>query len=129
MAKKNWYLAEVPELVTKIYKKVLERDWDPEGLIAWGSCLDRGEKTVREVVRGCALSQEHTERFIEGSTPEDGVKTCYRHILNREADPEGLAQWTDVFVQEGIDDVIKGRPFLEEFAYFLVLYPVYCACC
>ncbi len=55
MAKK-WNIDEVPALVSHIYRAVLERDWDSVGLIIWGCSLNRGELSVREVVRHVALS-------------------------------------------------------------------------
>lgn len=105
---KNWNLNEVPNLVSNIYRRVLERDWDPVGLIGWGSALDRGEMSVREVVRCCALSQEHMDRFIRPNSVAEAVKICYRHLLAREADPGGLQNWIRVFQQEGVDNVING---------------------
>lgn len=105
---KNWGIHEVPTLISNIYQRVLERDWDPVGLIFWGSQLDRGEMSVREVVRRVALSEEHMARFIKPHSVEEAVKICYRHLLAREADPGGLQNWVKVFQQEGVDNVIHG---------------------
>ncbi len=58
-------------------------------------------------------------RFIKPNTLEEGVKICYRHLLAREADPDGLKTWVRVFEQQGADDVINGlvdsKEYMERF--------------
>lgn len=115
MPNKNWNTSEIPSLISSIYHQVLERPHDEEGLVHWGAMLDSGERSVRYVVRSIALSSEHTERFINNSTPQVAVKNCYRHLLARDADPEGLQYWTGVYNSEGIDNVINGLVWSEEY--------------
>jgi len=105
---KNWEINEIPALLNSIYMQILERGWDPVGLIHWGSRLDRGEMTVKSIVNQVVMSQEHMDRFIRGNTIEDGVKILYNHLLNRTADQGGLDNWVKTFELEGVDDVIRG---------------------
>ena len=49
----------------QLYQRVLERQIDDGGLIHWGSKLDRGEATVKELVREIGKSQEYFQRFVQ----------------------------------------------------------------
>ena len=108
MAKKQWDITAVPDLVKQIYNQVLERDPDNVGLISYGCALNRGESSVRDVVGAIGLSQEYADRFITPNTIADGVKLCYNHFLARDADPDGLASQEQLALAQGMDAVITG---------------------
>jgi Ca2+-binding EF-hand superfamily protein len=90
-------------VVNEIYRHVLEHAPD-SGTTPWVERLSGGT-TVREVVRGVAKSSEHLQRFGTDSR-ESVVRTLYRHLLNREPDPQGLRDWADGVARRGLPYVI-----------------------
>lgn len=76
-------------VVGAIYQRILERPYDPGG-IGWINQLRQGKNTVRELVRDIAKSPEYAQKFLSGDR-QAGVTTIYRHLLDREPDPDGLA--------------------------------------
>jgi hypothetical protein len=90
-------------VVDEIYRHVLERAPD-SGSAVWVDRLNSGT-TVREVVRGIAKSPEHIQRF--GTEDRNSViNTMYRHILNREADPQGHRDAVNTAARRGVGVVI-----------------------
>ena len=64
-AKTNYDLAAAAAKIKQLYQQVLERQVDDGGLIYWGSKLDRGEATVKEIVKEVGKSQEYFQRFVQ----------------------------------------------------------------
>src|SRR5688572_24127652 len=90
-------------VVDEIYRHVLERAPD-NGSAMWVDRLNSGT-TVREVVRGIAKSPEHIQRF--GTEDRNSViRTMYRHILNREPDPQGHRDAVNTAARRGVPVVI-----------------------
>jgi phycobilisome core-membrane linker protein len=121
---KQWDSHEVPQLVDRIYRQVLERSiLNPDGsstdsgLMYYGEKLQSGEMSVRNVVRALGLSQEYQQRFIIPNVDQDGVKLCYKHFLAREPETEGLNYWTKLAETEsaGWPAVINGLINSEEY--------------
>lgn len=104
----KWDINLVPGHVERIYRQILERNFDNVGLVFWGCQLTRGEKSTKAVVRDFGLSAEYTQRFVIPFTPQQQVELCYRHFLARPSDPAGLKVWLDRLVTDGIDAVIDG---------------------
>src|SRR5688572_19177232 len=81
-------------VVDELYRHMLERPPDA-GSSHWVQELQGGRLTVREVVRQIANSEEHTRRFLQADTNDEGpayersVAGLYRHILGRQPDPGG----------------------------------------
>jgi hypothetical protein len=75
------------DYVEALYRAVLARDADPNGLAAWAGLLDSGKMTRLQVVQGIRQSQEHfTQEVTE----------FYTTILNRGPDPTGLQNWVQL---------------------------------
>ena len=90
-------------VVDEIYRHVLERAPD-NGSTVWVERLMSGT-TVREIVRGIAKSPEHLQRF--GTENRDSViRTMYRHLLNREPDPQGHRDAVNTAARRGLTVVI-----------------------
>jgi Ca2+-binding EF-hand superfamily protein len=90
-------------VVDEVYRHVLERSPDA-GSQVWVDRLMSGT-TVREVVRGIAKSPEHIQRF--GTENRDSViRTMYRHLLNREPDPQGQRDNVNAAARRGLSVVI-----------------------
>lgn len=131
------------DYVKQLYQAFLGRDYDAAGLADWVGQLEQG-KTREEIFNGFALSQEFkglceqygiTQGYriavpAYGTVPagncsmcgkEDGVtgfvKRLYRVCLNREADAEGLKDWTGKLRNrtESGRDVAYGFIFSPEF--------------
>lgn len=108
-----------PELVRKIYARVLERGADDSGMITWGSALTRGELTVKEVIRNIAKSPEHQARFYYNSTMSSYISILIDHLLARGAATDDLKLWLDILAKRGpdpvIDGIINGREYNDRF--------------
>ena len=86
--------ALTPEMyVQRVYEVVLGRtEVDIEGVAHWTDELEGGV-SAGEIVREFFRSEEYRSR---GMTNEQTVTLCYRAMLGREPDAEGLAAWTAV---------------------------------
>src|SRR5688572_15754489 len=73
------------QVVDHVYRQVLERPAD-QNSSAFVERLQRGNATVRDIVREVARSTEHKQRFLDG-TREAAASQLYRHLLNRQPDP------------------------------------------
>jgi Ca2+-binding EF-hand superfamily protein len=103
-------------VVDEVYRHVLERAPDA-GSNAW---VDRlvGGSTVREVVRDVAKSPEHIQRFGTENR-ESVIRTMYRHLLNREPDPQGLRTNVTIAARRGlpvvIDEFVNSQEYQQSF--------------
>jgi hypothetical protein len=79
--------ADSQQYVTSVYRDLLGRVPDPEGLRAWTDAVADG--TNRSAVANAITSStEYRSRLIEG---------VYADLLSRQSDPVGLAVWLDQF--------------------------------
>jgi hypothetical protein len=72
------------DYVEGIYRAVLNRDADPDGLSSWTGQLNDGSATRLKVVQGIRNSPEHFGQEIDA---------FYQTLLGRAADPLGRAAW------------------------------------
>jgi hypothetical protein len=107
---------QVPQTLTQLYHRVLERDPDPEGLVYYGSRLWRNEANVKDAVKEMGLSSEYRERFVQNKPTDEAVTLCYQHFLAREPDPHGLEGYQRVAQAHGFPPVITGLIESEEYA-------------
>ena len=80
------------EFVGRCYKEILGRDASPAELENWIGQMVNGTKTPDQIARGFLFSNEFKAK---NTANEDLVKILYRVYMNRDADPEGLATWTE----------------------------------
>ena len=81
------------QVVSAIYRQVLERNANGNEAAAWVNELSGGQSTVRELIQRIAASPEHQQRFMAGGNDANrrqAVTNLYRHILDREPDAGGL---------------------------------------
>ncbi len=104
---KQWPIEEVPNLLKRIYRMVLERECTPEKLIEYGSNLERGEKSVKDIIQEIILEEEYENRFIEPFSEEMRIVHVFKHLLD-EDDPtdDQIDHWKEISVVEGVDKVI-----------------------
>ena len=99
--------------VYRMYKTVLGREPEPEGLEAWTKALETGRYTAADLVLGFFNSGEYTRKAKKS---EDIVRDCYETMLNREADKDGLEAWKKVLdVGMSSDVVCAGFVYSKEF--------------
>ena len=79
------------EFIGRCYQAILGREAGAEELNGWIGQMMNGSKTADQIARGFLFSGEFKGRNIGN---EELVKILYRVYMNREADPEGLATWT-----------------------------------
>jgi hypothetical protein len=97
--------------VIALYKRLLGRDPTPEDVERQAPAVTRDG--VEPLARGIVSSAEFRERFGRNTVPVQGarayeppLRTLYRELLNREPDPEGLAQYVQTAAQSGFGLVI-----------------------
>ena len=79
------------EFIGRCYRVILGREASQAELDSWISQMTNGSKTADQIARGFLFSGEFKDKNISN---EELVKILYRVYMNREADPEGLATWT-----------------------------------
>jgi hypothetical protein len=97
--------------VMALYNRLLGRDPSPEDVERQAQAFARDG--VEPLVRAIITSAEFRERFGRNTVPVHGahaydapLRTLYRELLNREPDPEGLAQHAQVAAQSGFGTVV-----------------------
>src|SRR6187431_1512119 len=85
-------------VVQELYRHMLERAADSHSTF-WVQQLQSG-RTVRDVVRDIAKSNEHVTRFWRQENGEEtphlrAVGTLYRHILGRQPDAASARSWAN----------------------------------
>jgi hypothetical protein len=97
--------------VVALYRRLLGRDPSE------GDAAHLEERLQREGAQAVATtivtSPEYRERFAQNAMPSQGVspyegpvRVLYRHLLGRDADPQGLAQFTRLASESRFDAVI-----------------------
>jgi phycoerythrin-associated linker protein len=89
---KQWDPGEAADVVGKMYQQVLERGADDGGLVHYGAQLERGDRSVREIVKRMGESEEYRLRFVQGQTPEQAATLMYRHFLARAPESDAAVQ-------------------------------------
>ena len=87
------------QVVSAIYRQVLERSPNATEANPWITRLSSGQSTVREIVESVVMSDEYRSRFVPGGSDEQrrqAVSMLYRHVLGREADAGGLQAHVDL---------------------------------
>ena len=109
-------------VIDEVYRRVLERPAGSAG-DAWNQKLVSGSVSVRDIVRDVAKSPEHTQRFLNGQSNENVVRTLYRHVLGRETDP-GAAGWFPQVRTKGaagiIDELMASPEYEQSFGADIV---------
>jgi hypothetical protein len=112
----NYY--RVASFVARLYRHILGRRYDREGLDNWVRVLVYRTATASEVVKAFFFSQEFLNRNL---TIEQFLTIAYRAILGREPDPHGFREWLDAMViivppisrEQIIDKFLKSKEFGE----------------
>ncbi len=89
--------SNVTMFVSRCYEKTLNRKPDAVGLNDWTNQILTGAKTADQVAYGFVFSNEFLKK---NTSDEEYVKTLYRLFMDREADDDGLTDWTGQLAQK-----------------------------
>jgi hypothetical protein len=109
------------QVVSAIYRQVLERNPNGTEANSWITRLSGGQTTVRELMQDIATSAEHRQRFMAGGSEANrrqGVATLYKHVLGREADAGGLAshvQLAERDIDLAVSSLISSAEYQQKF--------------
>ena len=97
--------------VIVMYRRLLGRDPTEADVAHFKERLQR--EGPQAIATTLVTSPEYRERFGRNAVPSQGtspyeqsVRTLYRHLLGRDADPQGLALFTQVVSESGFDRAI-----------------------
>lgn len=106
--------------VRALYERLLGREPDPQGLRTYTEMASK--EGIPAVRRAIMASAEYKHRgganattSEETSAYEAGVRSLYRHLLGRDADPVGLRDLTAIAARDGFDAVIDRIISSEEY--------------
>lgn len=110
------------EYVQTLYRAILGREADPNGLADWVNRIDTGAATREEVYQGFLGSQEFTGIAdqiddIQNTAAHAFVERLYSFVLGREGDPAGVEHW--------VDQLASGNMSLRDVAYGFIFSPEY----
>ena len=110
------------EYVQTLYRAILGREADPNGLADWVNRIDSGAATREEVYQGFLGSQEFTGIAdqiddIQNTAAHAFVERLYSFVLGREGDPAGVEHW--------VDQLASGNMSLRDVAYGFIFSPEY----
>jgi hypothetical protein len=98
-------------VVISMYRRLLGRDPSEAEVAHFVERLQREDPQA--VARTMVSSPEYRQRFgrnavpSQGASPYEGsIRALYRRLLGRDADPEGLVQFTAMAAESGFDAVI-----------------------
>jgi hypothetical protein len=97
--------------VIALYRRLLGRDPEPQDVTHFRERMQReGPQAVAQTI---VTSPEYRERNGRNAVPAQGaspyepsINALYRHLLAREADPQGLTQFTRTAAESGFDAVV-----------------------
>jgi hypothetical protein len=117
---------KIAAFVARLYRIVLERRYDREGLDNWVRALVYGNATASEVVWGFLNREEFRNRNLDDTS---FLLILFRVILGREPDPSGLDDWI-IALERGCtrNQVVDGFLKSAEFGNFCAEYGIERCC-
>jgi hypothetical protein len=94
-------------VVDQVYTRLLGHAATDDDGSRWAERIEDGEGTVRDAVRGVALSREYISRLEQRGNPANAVATLYRDLFAREPDPEGGKWAIQIASSQGFAAVIE----------------------
>ena len=106
----------------RLYKNVLNRAGEDNGLDYWTSSLRSGKETGSSALKGFFLSNEFINKKV---SDKKFVELLYKTALNRKADQGGLDYWLNrLKINMSRESIIKGLVESNEFANLCKEYKV-----
>ncbi|MEG2262865.1 MAG: DUF4214 domain-containing protein, partial [Acinetobacter sp.] len=82
--------AQLNAFVSRLYEKLLDREYDAKGLKAWGNVILTKQQTPQQVAHGFVFSEE----FMNHKYADDVfVEYMYKAFMGRDSDASGKANW------------------------------------
>lgn len=106
-----WEYISIASWLCSLYKNILNREPEPEGMAYWTQQLNSKAQTPSQVLRFFLSSPELEERHLDN---KDFVTILYRVFFDREPDDEGLAYWCDQIVETSRAEVVEGLLYSQE---------------
>ena len=78
------------QFVTRLYRNVMEREPDTDGLNYWTAGLTNGSATAAEVSEKFILSEEFTKKNL---SPDAYIEILYTTMMDRNSDTSGMNFW------------------------------------
>jgi phycocyanin-associated rod linker protein len=120
---------EVEVVIRAVYRHVLGNDYllTSERLVSLESLLRGGEISVKDFVRGVALSGVYRDKFFNANPQNRFIELNYKHLLGRAPyDQTEIAYHTDLYTEEGyeaeINSYIDSPEYEESFGDSIVPY-------
>lgn len=113
-------------LVTELYRGILMREPEPEGLEDWSERIeDRGYPETIAVATDIARSEESRFRIYQGGTTyEQRLTALYEHLLGVEARNVPADQWRedlerlrDGEIEQVVGEIVRSPDFRERFGF------------
>lgn len=96
----------VLNFVDRLYKILLDRPADLEGLWDWSLKLQNGQATTAEIIHGIAASPEFKNKNLSN---DEIVEKMYKSMMGRESDASGKEYWVSrLDTGMTVDAVING---------------------
>ncbi len=89
----------ITSFLTLLYKDILGREADSEGIYFWQKALYEQNQTALEVARYFFTSKELKEQNLSN---REYIKRVYETLLQREPDREGFSYWLDMLENKKI---------------------------
>jgi hypothetical protein len=108
--------------VQKLYVAYFSRPADVEGLNYWTNVLQNNPAGYELISHTFAISPEYQAAY-KGMSNSQVVNAIYEHLFSRDAEPGGLAYWTDlldrhiVTVDNAVRDISKAALNQDKFAF------------
>ena len=96
---------DVDAIIRREYREVFHREPDASGLNTYRKALGRG-MTISQMRGDLMNSREGADQRARNAEKHarDAVTRAYREFLKREPDPEGLANYTKLMLQQGLTE-------------------------
>ena len=123
MAQQACNTSDARKVVDELYRHMLERTAGSASQ-GWVDQLQSGHTTVRDIVRQVAQSPESMQRFYnanEGANAyANAVGNLYRHILSRQPDAAGAANYANMARQANslgpvVDQLVNSAEYTQSF--------------
>lgn len=116
------FIDGINAFIDRIYYIALGRTTDPDGRFTWFNHIIYDGYTGADLVRGFLFSPEFLNK---NCTNEEFVEILYQVILDRHADPEGMATWTQALRDgQSRQSVIDGFLGSVEWANLCLIYGI-----
>jgi 3D (Asp-Asp-Asp) domain-containing protein len=108
--------SNVSSFIARLYLQCLGRKYDDEGLLTWVTSIVNGTTTGTDAARGFMLGHEINSRGLSNT---EFIKVCYRALLNREPDEQGLNSWLNS-LKNGMsrNEVVESFIWCDEFVNY-----------